>query len=52
MRAFLAYEKGENYLPENTMGNLTLQLSLLVKPATSINTRTVKEKYSLALLLF
>jgi hypothetical protein len=34
------------------MGNLTLQLSLLVKPATSINTRGVKEKYSLAMLLF
>jgi hypothetical protein len=34
-----------NQLYENTMGNLTLQLSLLVKPATSINTRRVKEKY-------
>jgi len=41
-----------NQLYENTMGNLTLQLSFLVKPARSINTRTVKEKYSLAMQLF
>jgi len=41
-----------NQIYENRMGNLTLQLSLLVKPATSINTRTVKEIYSLAMLLF
>jgi len=31
-----------NQIYENRMGNLTLQLSLLVKPATSINARIVK----------
>jgi hypothetical protein len=34
------------------MRNLTLQLSVLVMPATSINTRTVKEKHPIVMLLF
>jgi hypothetical protein len=41
-----------NQLYKNTMGNLTLQLSLLVKPATSINTRKENENTHLQCYYF